>query len=408
MITLDDVRRARETIAGAVKLTPCLHSRGLSKRCGTPLYLKYETHQVTGSFKARGAYNTLHSLTDGEKERGVVTASAGNHAQGVAWAASEHGVSSVIVMPETTPLIKVTRTRQLGGRVRLHGSTYDDAYAEASKLRDQDDYVYVHAFEDERVIAGQGTIGLELLEQVEDLEAVVVPIGGGGLISGIATAIKESRPGVEIYGVQTEAAPAMKESFAAGELMVGTTARSIAEGIVMKRPGKLTFEHIQRYVDDVVLTSEQAIESAIFDLIESDKTVAEGAGAAGLAAMLSDRLPQLQGKRTAVILCGGNIDLSFLAKIIDRALVRRSRLCRLRVTVPDHPGGLAAALSVIAAKGASIDRIRQSRIFTNSTFWEVEAEITLETRDAEHVSELVEKLRSEGYRVEDLGPRSIV
>ena len=409
MIGLAEIEAARRRIADGIVTTPCLHSEPLSERTGVDLHLKLESLQKTGSFKARGALNTLRSLSPEERARGVIAASAGNHAQGVAWAASSVGARSVIVMPTHAPLIKVTRTRALGGEVVLHGQSFDDAYAEARAICERDGLVFVNAFDDERVIAGQGSIGLELLEQVPGLEAVVVPVGGGGLISGIAAAIKAIRPEVAIYGVQTEAAPAMARSLAAGRVVEAPLARSLAEGIAMKVPGRLTFPYVQRLVERIVLVREADIEGAIFDLLETTKLLSEGAGAAGVAALLAGGLPELAGRRGAVILCGGNIDLNFLQKIVERSLVRLSRLCRLHITVRDQPGALAAMLDRIGRLGANVDRIEQNRTFTDATFWEVQVDLTLETKHPDHVDDVLRGLRDAGYeKVRVLGPSSVV
>ncbi|MDX1999840.1 MAG: threonine ammonia-lyase [Thermoanaerobaculia bacterium] len=409
MIGLPEIETARRRIADGILTTPCQPNGPLSERTGVELWLKLESLQKTGSFKARGALNTLRSLSAEDRARGVIAASAGNHAQGVAWAASSVGARSVIVMPEHAPLIKVTRTRELGGEVVLHGQSFDDAFREAQAICERDGLVFVNAFDDERVIAGQGSIGLELLEQLPDLDAVVVPVGGGGLISGIAAAIKALRPEVAIYGVQTEAAPAMFRSLAAGEVVVSPLSRSLAEGIAMKVPGRLTFPYVQQLVEKLVLVSEAEIEWAIFSLLENAKLLSEGAGAAGVAALLAHRLPELAGKKVAVILCGGNIDLNFLQKIVERSLVRLSRRCKLHITVRDQPGALATMLGEIGRLGANVDRIQQNRTFTDATFWEVEVDLTLETKNAAHLEEILARLAATGYeKVKVLGPDSVV
>ncbi|MGB6336092.1 MAG: threonine/serine dehydratase, partial [Thermoanaerobaculia bacterium] len=289
MIEIADIQQARNRIAGSVKETPCLESEVLSELCGVQLYLKYESLQRTGSFKPRGAVNRLLCLSPEERERGVIAASAGNHAQGVAYAAATVGAQSLIVMPETTPLVKVTRTRELGARVELYGQSLDEALEHAYTLRDQQNLTFVHPFEDAEVIAGQGTVGLEILEQVPDLEAVVVPIGGGGLISGVATAVKALRPEVEVFGVQSRAAPAMKKSFDSGKWQEIGVEPTIAEGITLKRPGKNTFPIIQRLVDGIELVSEEEIEAAVVELLVVGKSLTEGAGAAGYCAVRQGR-----------------------------------------------------------------------------------------------------------------------
>jgi threonine dehydratase len=400
VIGLPDIEQARARIGEVVKSTPCLASGTFSRELGVDVHFKYETLQLTGSFKVRGAYNKISSLPRPEVERGVITASAGNHAQGVAFSASQAGVPSTIVMPQTTPLIKIENTRRLGGRVVLAGEIFDEAFTEAQRLEAERGLVFVHPFDDEQVIAGQGTIGLEILEQAPGADVVVVPIGGGGLISGIATAVKERRPSVKVYGVQTEAAPAMAESFRAGRVVTCPAARSVADGIAVKRPGELTFEYVRRYVDDVVTVSEEEIRLAVVRLLETGKTVTEGAAAAAFAAVAGHRIPGLAGRRVVMVLSGANIDLAFLARLIDRSLVESHRLVRFRTQVPDRPGGLAEMLQVIARHGGNVLRIQHDRIFLHAGFWQAQIDVTLETRNEEHIEELHQSLTAGGYEVE--------
>lgn len=398
MVDLDAIRTARERIADAVALTPVVEAPVLSERCGVDLRLKLETFQHTGSFKARGAVNTLRSLSQEERRRGVIASSAGNHAQGVAYAAGIVGARATIVMPHTTPLIKVSRTQALGGRVVLHGEGFDDAYDHALKLQEEQGLTFLHAFDDDRVIAGQGTLGLELLEQIEGLEAVVVPVGGGGLISGIAIAVKALKPEVTVYGVQTETAPALAESFRHGELQRQETAgRSLADGIAIKRPAERTFRHIREKVDDLRLVSEPEIEAGIFHLLETAKVIAEGAGAAGLAAILAGHFPELEGRRTAVIICGANIDLNVLGRIIERSLVHQGRLVQLRITIEDRPGGLARLLRLVAELEANVLRVHHDRVFSKSAFWQVRVHVSLETKNRQHLQQILERLEEEHY-----------
>jgi threonine dehydratase len=392
-----DILAARERIADTLLVTPCVPARQLSQELGAEVRIKCESLQRTGSFKPRGALNKMLQLPADVRQRGVVCASAGNHAQAVAFAAARLHAPALIVMPETTPLVKVSATRQWGAEVVLHGTSFDEATERARELQRERGLTYVHAFDDEQVIAGQGTVGLELLEQFAELDTVVVPIGGGGLISGIATAIRAERPGVRIYGVQTEASPSMAKSFAAGSLIAEKPAPSIAEGIAVKTPGGITVELVRRLVDDVVLVSEKGIEGGIYRLLETNKLLAEGAGAAALTALLEDKLPDLAGRKVAVVLSGGNIDLNILSRIVERALARHHRLVRLRVTIGDRPGSLAAALEIVAESGASVLHIEHNRFFTDAAFWETEIELTLETRDAEQVAELRDALKRAGY-----------
>ncbi len=400
MIGLQDIEAARIRIGGVVKNTPCLESWIFSQELGAYLHFKYETLQLTGSFKVRGAFNKITSLARTEVERGVITASAGNHAQGVAFSAAAVGVPATIVMPETTPLIKIENTRRLGGRVVLAGEIFDEACEEARRLEAEQGLIFVHPFEDEQVIAGQGTIGLEILEQVPEAEVVVVPIGGGGLISGIAMAIKEKKPAVRVYGVQTDAAPAMAESFRAGRVVTRPAARSVADGIAVKRPGERTFEIIRRYVDDVVTVSEDEIRAAVIRLLEAGKAIAEGAAATTLAAVAGERIPDMAGRRAVLLLSGANIDVALLARMLDRSLAESHRLVRFRTHVPDRPGALAGLLQVIARHGGNVMRIQHDRVFMHAGFWEAQIDLLLETRNEEHIEELRRGLTAGGYEVE--------
>jgi threonine dehydratase len=400
MITLKDIEEARARIGPVVQPTPCLRSWAFSRELGVHAWFKYETLQLTGSFKVRGAYNKIAGLPADRVRRGVITASAGNHAQGVAFSATQAGVPSTIVMPVTTPLIKIENTRRLGGEVVLVGEVFDEAYEEARRLERERDLVFVHPFDDEQVMAGQGTIGLEILEATPEVEAIVVPIGGGGLISGIATAVKERRPSVRVYGVQTAAAPAMAESFQAGEVRVGPVERSVADGIAVKRPGERAFEHIRRYVDGVVTVSEDEIRAAVVRLVETGKTVAEGAAAVTLAAMAAHRIPDVAGRHVVMLLSGANIDVALLARIVDRYLVESRRLVRVRTHVPDRPGALAELLQVLGEHGGNVVRIQHDRVFMHAGFWEAQVDVTLETRNAEHIEELRRALREHRYEVD--------
>ncbi|HKV13237.1 MAG TPA: threonine ammonia-lyase, partial [Thermoanaerobaculia bacterium] len=380
MIDLNDIEEARTRIKGVVKNTPCLKSRTFSGELRTNAYFKYETLQLTGSFKVRGAYNKIGSLSPEELSRGVITASAGNHAQGVAFSASQAGAPATIVMPQTTPLIKIENTRKLGGRVVLAGEVFDEAYEEAHAIACREKLAFVHPFNDPLVIAGQGTIGLEILEQIPNVDAVVIPIGGGGLISGIATAIKGKKPSVRVYGVQTAAAPSMAESFHAGRILKCPVARSVADGIAVKQPGDLTFEHVLRYVDAVETVTEDQIRTAIIRMLEVGKTVTEGAAAAALAAVMERRFPDLEGKNVVMVLSGANIDIAILARIIDRSLVESYRLVRFRTHVSDRPGALAELLQGIARCGGNVVRVQHDRVFKHAGFWEAQVDVTLETR----------------------------
>ena len=397
MISLADIQSARARISRFTRVTPCIESPLLSERCGAHVLLKCETLQVTGSFKPRGAVNRLLTLDPEATEAGVVAASAGNHAQGLAYAAGALGVAAHIVMPVQTPIIKIKRTRGFGAEVDLFGDSFDDAYRRAIELRDRDNLTFVSPFDDEQIIAGQGSIGLELHQQCGELDAVIVPIGGGGMIAGIACALKALRPSLQIIGVQTEAAPAMFESFKSGQLCHRTSGASIADGIAVKTPGEIPFEIIRKYVDNVVLVTEVEIEKAIFELLESGKLVTEGAGAAAFAAMLHGRIPGLDGKRVAVVLSGANIDLNLLNRIVERSLVLDRRLVRLELLIRDRPGGLAELLAIVAQQEANVLKVRHNRVFADIHSWQTEVELTLETRDEAHIEGLLEKLAELGF-----------
>ncbi|MGH9444469.1 MAG: threonine ammonia-lyase [Terriglobia bacterium] len=396
---LADIKRARENIAGSIFLSPCPRSQTLSDLTGQQIHLKLENLQMTGAFKERGALNKLLSLSKEEAERGVITASAGNHAQGVAYHAARRKVAAHIVMPLATPLVKVMATRNFGGEVLLHGANYDEACVEALRLRDGHGYAFVHPFDDPAVIAGQGTIGLELLEQVPNLEAVVVPVGGGGLISGVACAIKETNPKVKVIGVQTARLPSMAAALAQGRPVTIEPAITVADGIAVRRAGDLTLPLVEHYVDEIVTVEEEDIASAILVLLEREKTLAEGAGAAALAALLQGKT-KLRGERTAVLVCGGNIDVTLLARIIERGLVKDGRMVRLRIHLLDRPGALHELTRIIAEHRANIVELLFDRAYYGVNLSETVIDVTFETRNPGQVSELLSALTANGYRHE--------
>jgi threonine dehydratase len=395
-IQLADVLAARERLRGAIYYSPCPHSLMLSALTGQQVYLKLENLQMTGSFKERGALNRIAMLTPEQAARGVIAASAGNHAQGVAYHATKRGIRAVIVMPLTTPLVKVTATRDFGAEVVLHGANYDEAFTEAIRLCAEQDLTFIHPFDDPAVMAGQGTIGLELLEQVPLLEAVVVPIGGGGLIGGIACAIKESRPDIRIVGVQTSRLPSMAAAVEAHHPVTIDPATTIADGIAVRRAGDLTLPMVERYVDEIVTVDEDEIASAILMLLEREKTLAEGAGATALAALLQHRT-SLKGAHTAVLVCGGNIDVTLLSRIIERGLVQDGRLIRLRIHLLDKPGALADLTRLIASHRANIVDTLHNRAYYGVNLGDTVIDITMETRGREQVAELLDALTAEGY-----------
>ena len=402
MITLHDVQAARARLGRAIYHTPCPVSLTLSKLCGCHTYFKLENLQMTGSFKERGALNRLLQVSDAEKRAGVVAASAGNHAQGVAHHATRLGIRSVIVMPKQTPLIKVSNTRDLGGEVILHGANYDEALALARQLAQEQGFTFVHAFDDDAVIAGQGTIGLELLEEETKFDAVIVPIGGGGLISGLAVAMKTLQPDIRIIGVEPEHAASMRAALRAGEPTEIAIEPTIADGLAVKRAGTRTLEVVQRYVDEVVSVSEEEIASAILKLLEIEKTVVEGAGAASLAAVLFHKVAGLEQKNVAIIVCGGNIDPNLLSKIIERGLAKDGRLVRVRAIVRDRPGELAKICQIVADTGANIMDVAHNRAFGKLEVGGVELDLILETRGHEHIGQLLRVFHAEGITAQEL------
>ncbi|HET7550512.1 MAG TPA: threonine ammonia-lyase [Gemmatimonadaceae bacterium] len=402
MVDLADIRSARERIADAVVFSPTIPMLALGDRLPGRCFLKLENVQRTGSFKDRGALNRLLDLDEGERARGVVTASAGNHAQAVAYHCGRLGISARVVMPEHTPLIKVMNTRRLGAEVSFYGATLSDSMVEARRLESEEQRMLIHAFDDDRVIAGQGTMGLELLEQLPDLTAVVVPIGGGGMISGIATAIREQRPGVRVYGVEASAAASALASRRAGEVVKIETSETIADGIAVKRVGDRTFPIIERYVDDIVAVDEGRIADAVHLLLEQEKTLAEGAAAVPLAAVLAGLLPLGAGDVTAMILSGGNIDVNLLERVIDRGLVQGGRLARLTVTVRDRPGHLARLTELVAKCGANVLEVAHRREFADISVRDVEIAMQLETRGRDHVISIIELLERHGFHVVEM------
>jgi threonine dehydratase len=398
-VTLNDVEAAYHRIRNFIYRSPAPHSHTLSKMTGQQVFLKLDNLQRTGAFKERGALNKILTLTDDEKQRGVIAASAGNHAQAVAFHATERGIRARIVMPLMTPLVKVSSTANFGAEVILHGANYDEACAEALRLSEAEGMTFLHPFDDEAVIAGQGTIGLELLEQIPDLEAVVVPIGGGGLIGGVACAIKESNPKIRVIGVQTERLPSMLRASEAGEPVTVSAAPTIADGIAVRRSGDLTLPLVQKYVDELVTVDEEEIANAILVLLEREKTLAEGAGAAGLAALLQNKTT-LKGQRVAVVVGGGNIDVSLLSRIIERGLVKDGRRTRLRIHLTDRPGALHQLTRIIAEARANIVQTSHDRAHYGVNLGDTVIDFTLETRGADHIKEIEKMLSEEDYRHE--------
>ena len=394
-ITLADIKSARAVLKGHVANSPCMHSRTLSEITGAEIYLKFENLQFTASFKERGALNKLASLSKAQRKNGVIAASAGNHAQGVSYHATRLEIPSTIVMPKFTPNIKVEMTQRHGADVVLFGDNFDEAKTHALQLAVERKLTFVHPYDDEKVIAGQGTIALEMLESFPQLEMLCIAIGGGGLISGMATAAKAIKPGIEVIGVEAMRFPSMAAAINGSSPTFGLS--TIAEGIAVKEPGKLTRAIVQKLVSDIVLVDEGDIEEAIVMLLEIEKTVVEGAGAVSLAALLKHG-KRFVGKHVGLVLCGGNIDPLMLAEIIQRGMVRSGRLSRLKVELRDLPGALARITGVIAEAHANIEEVHHQRAFTNLPVQSAEVEFVLKTRNAAHVQEIVERLSAVGFK----------
>ncbi|MDR3559920.1 MAG: threonine ammonia-lyase [Negativicutes bacterium] len=397
-VTLAAVECALAALQGVIHATPLDRSRTFSALTGCDLYLKLENLQKTGSFKIRGAYNKIQSLTAPERARGVIAASAGNHAQGVASAANAAGIKSTIVMPEGAPLAKIIATRSYGAEVILHGAVYDDAFGKAEQVQQESGQVLIHAFNDAAVIAGQGTVGLEILRELEDVSTIVVPIGGGGLIAGIAVAVKALAPHIKIYGVQAQGAPAMYLSKQAHTRKTISEAVTMADGIAVKAPGDLTFALIEKYVDDVVVIDDEATSNTILMLLERAKMMVEGAGAVSLAAILHGKIP-VTGKVVSVI-SGGNIDVNIISRIIERGLVKAGRRIKISTMVDDRPGALQRLLAAIAVVRANVIHVYHDRVEHDVPIGKAVVEVGLETRDALHTEELLASLRKEGYQVQ--------
>jgi len=396
-----DIEAARQRLAGEILVTPSLRSRSFSDELPCALYLKMENLHRMGAFKERGALNRLSLLSEDERARGVVAASAGNHAQAVALHATRLGIPSTIVMAETASFTKVARTKGYGARVVLKGARFSDAIREAQRLQEAEGLVMVHAYDDPQVVAGQGTIGLEIAEQVPDVTTVVVPIGGGGVISGTAMAIKTLKPEVRVIGVEADAAPTARLSLDAGSIVDVETSETLADGIAVKRIGDVTFPVIREYVDDVVTVNEEQIADAIMLLLERQKTLVEGAGAVPLAALLAGKIPVTADDVVVSVLCGGNIDVGMLVRIIERGMVADGRIARLMVKVRDRPGSLARLTDRVASMGTSVLDVHHRRGFADISVGDVEIVMHLETRGTEHVEEIVTALEADGLTVEE-------
>ena len=396
MITLDKVKDAANVLKRIIRETDMIYAQNIMDNSN--IYLKTENLQVTGSFKVRGASYKIVNLPNEEKEKGVIACSAGNHAQGVALASQKSGIKATIFIPATAPLSKVEATKKLGAEIKLIDGVYDDAYKAAVEYQKETNGTFVHPFDDVDVIAGQGTIGLEILEQLPDVEAVIVPIGGGGLIAGVAYAIKQLKPDCKVYGVQSQGAGSMYQSFINKKVLELPTVNTFADGTAVKRPGDLTFELCQKYVDDIITVTDDEIASAILALMEKQKVVAEGAGALSVAAAMFNKLP-IKGKKTVCVVSGGNIDVNIISRVINRGLLNSGRLCHLTIELLDKPGQLRDVSGIIAEHGANVIRVRHNQGGSNTDINDCFLKISLETRNLEHFEQIQNALIAKGYKI---------
>ncbi len=399
-VRFEDVEAARERIRQYISPSPCPYSELFSQRFGCRVYLKAENLHLTGSFKERGACNKLVQVSQAKQGRGVIAASAGNHAQAVALYATKFGIPSKIVMPLGTPLVKVTRTKNFGGEVVLEGTNFDDAFDHAQKLAAEEDLLFVHPFNDPDIVAGQGTLGLELLEQNPYLDTVLIPIGGGGLAAGTAVAIKETNPKIRVIGIEAELIAGMKASLSAKSVVELPPATTLCDGIAVRRVGELPRALLERYIDDIVTVSEEEVAGAVLEILETEKMIAEGAAATTIAALAAKKVPGVEGKRVCAVISGGNMDVNVLARIIERGLVATGRMCRMDLELDDTPGALADALTCIAELQANVLEIHHNRTFAEGTpVGKTNVELKLETRGADHIEQMTERMRERGYRI---------
>ena len=399
MLTLDKIYHASYVLKEAVRPTDIIRTSGVTNNC--ELYLKPECLQVMGSFKVRGAYYKISQLSDEEKAKGVIACSAGNHAQGVALAARKNGIKALICLPDGAPISKVEATRSYGAEICLVPGVYDDAYEKAMNLRDTYGYTFIHPFNDEDVIAGQGTIGLEILNDLPEADAVVVPVGGGGLISGVAYAVKSLNPNVKVYGVQASGAPSMAQSLEEHKPVTLPSVSTIADGIAVKQPGDLTYNICSQYVDKIVTVNDDEISAAILCLMEKQKMVAEGAGAVSVAAVMFDKIPELKGKKVCCLVSGGNIDVTILSRVISRGLLMSGRTCTIVVELLDKPGQLVGVSSIIASCGGNVTGVYYERGGEGSAINGCFLRLTVETRNFEHIQEIKKALREGGFHLVD-------
>lgn len=399
MLTLDKVYHANYALKEAIRQTDLIYSPVLSKECGCELYLKTENLQVTGSFKVRGAYYKISQLNEEEKSRGVIACSAGNHAQGVALASKKFGIKSIICMPDGAPLSKVEATKSYGAEVVLVPGVYDDAHNRAEELKAKKGYTFIHPFDDEDVIAGQGTIGLEIAEQIKDADAVIVPVGGGGLISGVAFAIKSLNPKIRVYGVQAAGAPSMLNSLEHKKIETLPSVSTVADGIAVKEPGRLTFDLCSRYVDGIASVTDDQVSAAILALIEKQKMIAEGAGAVALAAALFNKLPDVAGKKVVCLISGGNIDVTILSRVINRGLLMSGRQCSLTLELMDKPGQLVGVSEIIAQCGGNVTAVLHERTNEGTAINGCYLKLQIETKDFAHIKLIKDSLTKSGFKV---------
>ena len=397
MLTIEKIRDAQKVLSGAAHRTDVIRARKITNFC--ELWIKAENLQRTGSFKLRGAYYKISKLTPEEKAKGVVACSAGNHAQGVALAAAENGIRSLICLPAGAPISKVEATRSYGAEICLVPGVYDDAYARALALRDEYGYTFIHPFDDDDVIAGQGTIGLEILEQLENVDAIIVPVGGGGLISGVAFAVKALAPHVKVYGVQAAGAPSMLNSLRDGHVETLPSVATIADGIAVKQPGENTYAYCKQFVNGIATVNEEEIASAILALLEQEKIVSEGAGSTAVAAVLAGKFPELKGKKVCCIVSGGNIDVTILSRVIDRGLLKSGRKCTLNMELPDKPGQLVSVLRIIAECGANVYSVHHDHAYAGNDVVGCHLSVEIETRDFEHIKQIRSRFESAGFHL---------
>ena len=396
MAKLEVFIKAKEKLSKVLLETHLIYSPIFSKESGNKVFIKPENLQKTGSFKIRGAYNKISNLTDAEKKRGVIASSAGNHAQGVAYGAKESGIKAVIVMPKSTPLIKVESTKQYGAEVILHGDVYDDAYKKAKELEEKEGYVFVHPFNDEDVLDGQGTIALEILEELPETDIILVPIGGGGLISGIACAAKILKPEIKIIGVEPEGAASAYEAIKENKVVELKEANTIADGTAVKKIGDLNFEYIKKYVDEIITVSDYELMEAFLLLVEKHKIIAENSGILSVAA--TKKIKE-KNKKVVSVISGGNIDVLMISSMINKGLIRRDRIFNFSVNIPDKPGELAKVVDLIAELGANVVKLEHNQFKNLSRFKDVELQVTVETNGSEHIKNLVQTFEEKGYEI---------